>query len=89
MTTDTTQERWNMGYYAQLEGATILRFKGTDPDDFGSRGFPIFVARLANGELVELVLSQDEEGNGGGFMFGLPDYTLPEFRTTKHLTKKE
>jgi hypothetical protein len=48
----------------------------------------MFVARLANGELVELVLSQDEEGNGGGFMFGLPDYTLPEFRTTKHLTKK-
>jgi hypothetical protein len=86
MTKDTTQERWDLGYYKQLEGATIVRFKGTDPDDFGGRGFPIFVARLANGELVELVLSQDEEGNGGGFMFGLPDYTLPEFRTTKHLT---
>ena len=87
MTKDTTQERWNQGYYEQLEGATILRFKGTDPDDFGGRGFPMFVARLANGELVELVLSQDEEANGGGFMFGLPDYTLPEFRTTNNLTK--
>ncbi len=40
MTKDTTQERWNMGYYSQLEGATIIKFKGTDPDDFGSRGFP-------------------------------------------------
>jgi len=77
---DSTQERWNMGYYKQLEGATIIRFKGTDPDDFGGRGFPMFIAKLTNGELVELVLSQDEEGNGGGFMFGLPDFTLPEFR---------
>jgi hypothetical protein len=40
----------------------------------------MFIAKLTNGELVELVLSQDEEGNGGGFMFGLPDFTLPEFR---------
>lgn len=86
MTKDTTQERWNEGYYKQLEGATILRFKGTDPDEYGSRGFPMFVARLASGELVELVLSQDEEGNGGGFMFGLPDYTLPEFLTPPDLT---
>jgi hypothetical protein len=80
--TDTTQERWNTGYYKQLEGATILRFKGTDSD-----GFPMFLARLANGKHVELVLSQDEEGNGGGFMFGLPDYTLPEFRTDLTVAK--
>ena len=78
--TDDTQVRWNNGYYTQLEGATILKFKGTDPDDFGSRGFPQFIAKLKTGEVVELTLSQDEEGNGGGFMFGLPDYTLPEFR---------
>jgi hypothetical protein len=38
------------------------------------------LAQLSNGEIVELVLSQDPEGNGGGFMFGLPDFTLPEFR---------
>lgn len=82
-TEDTTQERWNAGYYSALNGATIIKFIGTDED-----GFPMFLAKLSNGETVELVLSQDEEGNGGGFMFGLPDFTLPEFRTTKHLTKK-
>jgi hypothetical protein len=47
----------------------------------------MFLARLANGKHVELVLSQDEEGNGGGFMFGLPDYTLPEFRTDLTVAK--
>jgi hypothetical protein len=25
-------------------------------------------------------VSKDPEGNGGGFLFGLPDFTLPEFR---------
>lgn len=84
--TDDTQVRWNKGYYTQLEGATILKFKGTDPDDFGGRGFPQFIAKLKTGEIVELTLSQDEEANGGGFMFGLPDFTLPEFR--KDLTIK-
>lgn len=83
MSKDTTQERWNEGYYKQLEGATILKFKGTDEDEYGGRGFPMFLAQLITGEHVELVLSQDEEGNGGGFMFGLPDYTLPEFRKTE------
>jgi hypothetical protein len=80
------EERWNAGYYAQLEGATILKFLGTEPE-FASRGFPRFSAKLKNGEVVELVLSQDEEGNGGGFMFGLPDYTLPEFRTDLTIAK--
>ena len=75
----TIEERWNKGYYSQLEGATILKFIGTDPE-YASRGFPKFSAKLKTGEVVELVLSQDEEANGGGFMFGLPDYTLPEFR---------
>jgi hypothetical protein len=45
----------------------------------------MFLVKLANGQLTELVVSQDEEGNGGGFLFGLPDYTLPEFR---RLTEK-
>jgi len=79
-TKDTTQQRWNAGYYSALNGATIVRFLGTDEDEFGGRGFPMFEVKLANGELVELVVSQDEEGNGGGFLFGLPDYTLPEFQ---------
>ncbi len=81
MTKDNTQERWNAGYYSALEGATIVKFLGTDVDEFGGRGFPMFQVKLDNGEMVELVVSQDEEGNGGGFLFGLPDFTLPEYLT--------
>jgi hypothetical protein len=77
---DKSQERWNNGYYSALKGATIVKFLRTEEDEFGGRGFPTFLVQLANGELIELVVSQDEEGNGGGFLFGLPDYTLPEFR---------
>jgi hypothetical protein len=80
MTKDTTEQRWNQGYYSALNGAKIINFVGTDEDEFGGTGFPKFLAQLSNGEIVELVLSQDPEGNGGGFMFGLPDFTLPEFR---------
>ena len=79
-TKDTTEQRWNAGYYSALNGATIIKFIGTDEDEFGGKGFPMFLAKLSNGETVELVLSQDPEGNGGGFIFGLPDFTLPEFR---------
>ncbi len=82
---DTIQERWNAGYYSALNGATIIKFLRTDTDEFGGKGFPMFLVKLANGQLTELVVSQDEEGNGGGFLFGLPDYTLPEFR---RLTEK-
>lgn len=76
---ENIQERWNAGYYSALNGATIIKFLRTDTDEFGGRGFPMFQVKLANGQLTELVVSQDEEGNGGGFLFGLPDYTLPEF----------
>ena len=79
-TKDTTEQRWNAGYYSALNGATIIKFIGTDEDEFGGKGFPMFLAKLSNGETVELVLSQDPECNGGGFIFGLPDFTLPEFR---------
>lgn len=80
---DTTQERWNQGYYSQLNGAKIMCFNGTDSDGFGGNGFPEFLVQLKSGEIVTLTLSQDEEGNGGGFLFGLPDFTLPEFSESK------
>lgn len=66
---------WNR-YYGGLEGASILSFNGmnTDDDEYGD-GFPSFTVRLANGELITIEISQDPEGNGGGFIFGL---TVPE-----------
>lgn len=78
--TDDIQTRWNEGYYSQLNGAKIVRFMGTLKDEFGGEGFPQFEVLMPDGTRTTLEVSQDSEGNGGGFLFGLPDYTLPEFR---------
>lgn len=63
---------WNR-YYGSLVGAKILSFDGmnSDEDDYGD-GFPEFHVRLASGEITIISVSQDPEGNGGGFLFGLP-----------------
>jgi len=76
---DDIQERWNEGYYSALNGAKIIRFIGTVSEEFGT-GFPQFLVKLSTGEIIEMEVSKDPEGNGGGFLFGLPDFTLPEFR---------
>jgi hypothetical protein len=57
-------------YYGSLEGATILKFLGMSEADYGD-GFPKFLVQLKNGEKIEIEISQDPEGNGGGFIFGL------------------
>jgi hypothetical protein len=76
---DDIQERWNEGYYSALNGAKIIRFIGTVSEEFGT-GFPQFLVKLSTGKIIEMEVSKDPEGNGGGFLFGLPDFTLPEFR---------
>ena len=76
---DDIQERWNEGYYSALNGAKIIRFIGTVSEEFGT-GFPQFLVKLSTGEIIEMEVSKDPEGNGGVFLFGLPDFTLPEFR---------
>jgi hypothetical protein len=58
-------------YYGSLEGATIVSFDGMEEADFGD-GFPTFTIRFSNGEVGQIEISQDPEGNGGGFVFGLP-----------------
>ena len=61
-------------YYAQLDGATIVKYLGIVKDEIDSYGkpFPLFAVVLKDGTKVQLEISQDEEGNGGGFIFGLP-----------------
>lgn len=54
-------------YYSQLIGAKIIGFR-IEEDDFGLDPFPIFTLQLGN-QKVDLALSMDEEGNGGGFGF--------------------
>ena len=58
-------------YYGDLVGATILSFDGMEDNaDFGD-GFPSFTVKFKDGEIGQIQISQDPEGNGGGFIFGL------------------
>ena len=58
-------------YYAQLEGAKIIRFNGWTKNSFGGSDFPSFDIVLQDGTSATIDISQDEEGNGGGYIFGL------------------
>jgi hypothetical protein len=64
-------------YFGQLVGATILSFKMAVDEDledvgFGTEYWPTFLVKLTNGEIIEIEISQDEEGNGPGMVLGLP-----------------
>lgn len=54
-------------YYKQLEGGVIGKTGFTDD------GFPFFAVKLKDGTEVLCEISQDPEGNGPGFLHGLPD----------------
>lgn len=59
-------------YYSQLDGATINYFAGMHHDELIDKSFPQFRVTLTDGTQVLLEVSSDEEGNGPGFLFGLP-----------------
>lgn len=61
-------------YYKSLEGATITKFAGMNDAEMGD-GFPAFMVRFADGTEGIIEISRDPEGNGGGFIFGLPTPT--------------
>ena len=54
-------------YYTQLVGAKIIGFR-MEEQAFALSPFPVFTLQLAD-QKVDLALSMDEEGNGGGFGF--------------------
>ena len=66
-----TWEDWAKDYYGQLVGYTIKEFKiegDSEIDEGFDSQFPVFV--LSNGkEELKISVSQDEEGNGSGFLF--------------------
>ena len=70
-----TDELWLRRYLAPLAGATI-RYVTVEVDDqvmgMGTELWPTLYVTTAAGEQLELTVSQDEEGNGPGFIFGLP-----------------
>ena len=59
---------WTKKYIKPLEGRTIIK-TGVNKD-----GFPVI--HLDNGWKLEI--SRDEEGNGAGFIFGLPIPNIKE-----------
>ena len=77
-------EDWAKDYYGQLVGYTIKEFKIEDDSEidayyyrrFKRQGcdsqFPVFILTKGNasGEPeIKISVSQDEEGNGSGFLF--------------------
>lgn len=59
-------------YYGSLVGAKILSFEGMNTEDDYGDGFPEFKVLMPNRTIALISISQDPEGNGGGFIFGLP-----------------
>ena len=55
-------------YYGQLKGFKIESFEMVDSGDDYITDFPSFI--LSKGkQKIRIEVSQDEEGNGGGFLF--------------------
>ena len=66
-----TWEDWAKDYYGQLVGCTIKEFKIEDDskiDEGFDSQFTVFVLSKGKEEL-KISVSQDEEGNGSGFLF--------------------
>jgi len=59
-------------YYKQLVGATVTGFELV-LDEFENETFWPTFTMTKDGETFTIEVSQDEEGNGAGFLFGLPD----------------
>jgi hypothetical protein len=62
-------------YFKALDGATIsnVRMVQEEGEYADHEWWPTFDVTLKDGtKLEDLAVSQDEEGNGPGFLFGLP-----------------
>jgi hypothetical protein len=69
--TQVEADSYETTYYKSFEGATIIEFLGiVDDDPTAHQGFPTFKLRFKDGSEGLMEVSQDPEGNGGGFLFG-------------------
>lgn len=66
-------KKWKLKYYFFLKGAKILNVEVFEDDSFDgpSRNWVVITIEK-DGIRYELQPSRDEEGNGPGFIFGLP-----------------
>jgi hypothetical protein len=80
----SAEQAWMKGYYGQAVGLTITRVEIVTEDDFGYTEFwPRLYAVDKNGTEFMLEISRDPEANGPGFIFGLPEYTIPNDEEVK------
>lgn len=68
-------KEWKQKYYSFLKGAKIVNVEVFEDDLFtgADKNWVCITIEKAEGVRYELQLSRDEEGNGPGFMFGLPN----------------
>jgi hypothetical protein len=59
-------------YYSGLEGATIIKLLPFSDDNINEMDFISYLVKFADGTTDKIEISQDPEGNGPGFIFGLP-----------------
>ena len=66
-------KEWKLKYYSFLKGARIVNVEIFEDELFTGpdQNWPVIIIEKDN-QLFELQISRDEEGNGPGFMFGLP-----------------
>lgn len=73
------EDFWLRGYYSSLINCRVVGVKvNSQVYDYGTELWPVIVFEDASGEQFECEISRDPEGNGPGFMFGLPEYSVPE-----------
>jgi len=63
------------GYYASAVGLTIVAVEHK-VDEYTDDVWTTLIAVDQQGNQFPLEISQDPEGNGPGFLFGLPNYTV-------------
>lgn len=81
-------------YYGQLVGATVIEFVGMNLSEeereigMGPE-FPCLKVKFKDGTYGLIEVSRDEEGNGGGFLFGLPLPSMDDYDKKHGLNKYE
>ena len=68
---DKESRKFYEDYYGALLGGTIVKVTVGDEDEEGE-SWPSFTVISKDGVTFECEVSRAEEGNGPGFLFGLP-----------------
>ena len=71
------EHRWMEGYYGALVGLTVTSVQVVENDDMGYPELWLTITMVSeDGEEFAVEVSRDQEGNGAGFLFGLPHFQM-------------